>query len=678
MCATLKDNDLLETLESFEYPVIFCHSPNDEIVYHSNLPDVSMHDNFFMVQDLLPGVLDPQGSHGDTYAACLLGFLFPFIAPAEDGDIRQIMPMEDATCAISGNGEQEDDSLVVSGVPLVSHEWSVEDGENVDIGNGVDGVGSNSDSSAGSGSATTGDEAHGGNSNHVIDTTFTGNSQQLQQQQQPDGSGDNAVESGGNTIGGNNANSNMSDGTADLATGETGNDSGGNVNNSNANASNNIVNNTTSNNNNITSDSTSSSESATSGSISSNDSIHINDGDDGVLQGELVNNINPNNNVNSNNSNTTNATTSSGKSDSVGTSNDDGVVDGKNNSQEQQTTISTGGNDSNPASSGSIGNSTNNSEEQQTTVNTDGNSNNPASASSDSSSNNTDSNGLMNASTNNATTTTQATAITMSTAYTPQERESIIQTKCQGHTTLSRSLSILEVLGDFVTNPELIIDQRSDSAQYLAFLWLVYLDDAILCPPLSGTSSTATNDNEQETSQRIIQRYTMALMYYQFRGHEWSNCQSIQYNFNDSSMKIPSTCVVSVSLGTGDTVVGEVIEQLKDEAQEDVTATSTIIPAVRFLHSSHECTWFGASCDQTLATTTIASNNNSGTTRTSATLFSPITEISLPNNNLKGDIPLEIYDAFTELRMLALDGNEIGGSISEDIGKLNALKVLQL
>ena len=103
MCESMKDNDLLETVESFEYPVVFCHSPNDEIVYHSNLPDVSSFDNFILMQDL-PGGLNPQGDHYETFAECLVGFLFPFMAPPEDGNIRQIMPVEDGTCATTDVG----------------------------------------------------------------------------------------------------------------------------------------------------------------------------------------------------------------------------------------------------------------------------------------------------------------------------------------------------------------------------------------------------------------------------------------------------------------------------------------------------------------------------------------------------------------------------------------------
>lgn len=105
-CEAVKANDLLATVESFEFPVTFCHSPNDEIVFYSNLPNVSAFENFNMIEDL-PGVGDianPQGSHYESFPVCLLGFMFPFIAPPDEGIIRQITLVNDEACGSPANG----------------------------------------------------------------------------------------------------------------------------------------------------------------------------------------------------------------------------------------------------------------------------------------------------------------------------------------------------------------------------------------------------------------------------------------------------------------------------------------------------------------------------------------------------------------------------------------------
>jgi len=259
-----------------------------------------------------------------------------------------------------------------------------------------------------------------------------------------------------------------------------------------------------------------------------------------------------------------------------------------------------------------------------------------------------------------------ATMTQFPTNYTPNERENIILSKCSGHTSLSRSRAILEVLGQ-ITNPNLIVGQSKASAQYLAFQWITYLDDAILCPPpyetiandgnskiselesyiLNGSNDFDNNNTNlhdvltnEDLSLRIIQRYTMAVLYYSFNGHNWNNCQSLRNFYVQDS---PSDCV--------------------DKNNNDATA-------VRFLSSDHECTWYGVSCDIITA--------KSDSNRTDHFVYSSIKGISWPENNLKGPIPVEI-NTLTSLESLELTENHITGMIPFDaISDLDNIEILKL
>lgn len=104
ICEAAKENDLLETLESFDYSVIFCHSPNDEAVYYSNLPNIANNTNFMMIQDVpgLNGLVDPQSDHVTSGEECLYGFIYPFISSSDDDSIRQIAPIDEETCSRRG------------------------------------------------------------------------------------------------------------------------------------------------------------------------------------------------------------------------------------------------------------------------------------------------------------------------------------------------------------------------------------------------------------------------------------------------------------------------------------------------------------------------------------------------------------------------------------------------
>lgn len=68
LCDALNDNDLTELLETTEYPVRLCHSPDDEIVSFENLPD-------FEANALLE-FLPATGTHAEAGVLCLLQSVF--------------------------------------------------------------------------------------------------------------------------------------------------------------------------------------------------------------------------------------------------------------------------------------------------------------------------------------------------------------------------------------------------------------------------------------------------------------------------------------------------------------------------------------------------------------------------------------------------------------------------
>jgi len=215
--------------------------------------------------------------------------------------------------------------------------------------------------------------------------------------------------------------------------------------------------------------------------------------------------------------------------------------------------------------------------------------------------------------TDNMMTSTHANS---SLSLTPSERNQIIQTKCTGYNSISRAMSFLRLIStdSSLSNPEDVASLSS--YQHMAWTWLTHLDDAILCPPISSEETT-----------RVLQRYTMALIYYSTRGSKWFKCNSERANFFDED--------------DSPVVLGEC------DIQQD---------GHRFLSPLHECNWYGITCnDQAI-----------------------VTSIDLAENHLQGRIPQELYGALKTLVKLDLQANLIGGELSSRVGELVAMKELRL
>ena len=54
------------------------------------------------------------------------------------------------------------------------------------------------------------------------------------------------------------------------------------------------------------------------------------------------------------------------------------------------------------------------------------------------------------------------------------------------------------------------------------------------------------------------------------------------------------------------------------------------------------------------------------------------TSIELSNTNLVGEVPIEVYRVFDKLKVLDMESNGIGGTLSEDVGRLTELKVFRV
>jgi len=151
-------------------------------------------------------------------------------------------------------------------------------------------------------------------------------------------------------------------------------------------------------------------------------------------------------------------------------------------------------------------------------------------------------------------------------------------------------------------------------------------------------------------------------MYYSLDGDGWTNCSSDRRLDDDDDDDGDNAMDVTSEIGTCLTDNGKA--------------------AVRFLDASHECTWFGLSCNNN----DLDANSSISDSHADNIHYSPITEISLPRNNLRGTIPMEFYKAFERLSVWNMEGNEVDGTLNNDdddddddgVGSLVELKVLKL
>lgn len=190
-----------------------------------------------------------------------------------------------------------------------------------------------------------------------------------------------------------------------------------------------------------------------------------------------------------------------------------------------------------------------------------------------------------------------------------------------------------------VSDPSLF--SNTNSSEYKAFDWLVSKDGRFLCP----------------IDNTLVQRYVLALLYYETNGDNWWNC-----------------------------------------TQNEATDCGEF----PFLSPASECNWGGIDCDHSNSVSRITMSNNNmkgsipkeigslihlyelnleqndltGSIPDSMAKLTSLLYIDLDKNNLVGTIPEGVYDLLL-LQALDLDTNKLTGTISTRIGQLTDLYIVQ-
>ena len=188
-----------------------------------------------------------------------------------------------------------------------------------------------------------------------------------------------------------------------------------------------------------------------------------------------------------------------------------------------------------------------------------------------------------------------------------------------------------------------VSEQLSGNARKV---WLDAVDEAIIC----------AND-----TQRVIQRYLAALIYFQLGGPDWINCRAaINSNGTDYCLATNSSTISGGDLGS---------------LSRTITESNT-----RYLDASNECLWFGLHCKtfgfggRLLREEDLL--NDLRVLRSSD--YFPITTIDLQANNLSGPMYEEFF-ALQQLEAIYLDGNRlISGTVPSTIAEVSSLQFLGL
>ena len=179
---------------------------------------------------------------------------------------------------------------------------------------------------------------------------------------------------------------------------------------------------------------------------------------------------------------------------------------------------------------------------------------------------------------------------------TREDRDLLIQTKCDT-TAIERSRDILSELLTVSDSSSLI---NPETSQFKARDWLDNIDSAIICPG---------------ESERIHQRYRLALLYYQLGGDQWTRCSS-QEKHTSSLLSLP---------------VSSKVDDDDDDEEEEC-------PENPWLGAGNECQWYGMSCSGDDATSNDDDDNE----------YRPLEVLNLQSNNLSG----ELFDELVGLEQL--------------------------
>lgn len=191
-----------------------------------------------------------------------------------------------------------------------------------------------------------------------------------------------------------------------------------------------------------------------------------------------------------------------------------------------------------------------------------------------------------------------------------------LQIDCQDTTDrITDIYSLISTLSD----PQDVL--KDGTPQYKATKWLLYEDERGLCP-----------DDEF-----LLQRYTMAVIYFAFGGRKWRNCSSMVNN---------SPCVTE---------------------------------SERYLSKESECDWFGSKCNQKglMKQIQLVNNDLRGAMPSEITSLESLTRLELQDGGIVGPLPGAIGN-MTKLEVIQLNGNIMDGQIPSSLYLLSNLKILDL
>jgi len=179
----------------------------------------------------------------------------------------------------------------------------------------------------------------------------------------------------------------------------------------------------------------------------------------------------------------------------------------------------------------------------------------------------------------------------------------------------SERLEQIRSILSMVSDPLLLANGQTN--QGMAMDWIIFADEKHVCPG----------------SLTLVQRYVLALFYYNTLGDDWNTC----------------------------------------------FAEAPLCPESNWMSSAHECSWFGISCDENNKVTEIKfeSNNVAGFLPDEISALSSLKVLSLEKGSLGGTIPSTLGQ-LSKLVVLDLDYNAIKGSIPDEISMATDLQMIDL
>jgi hypothetical protein len=180
-----------------------------------------------------------------------------------------------------------------------------------------------------------------------------------------------------------------------------------------------------------------------------------------------------------------------------------------------------------------------------------------------------------------------------------------------------RRIGITQVIRT-VSSAEIVVDPMAN--QRKALDWVVNDDGFRLCPG----------------DPNVLQRYILALLYFQTSGDSWERCSANQ------------------------------TDDLACEGEP-------------FLSTSHECFWGGIRCESNLTVSAIHLDDNKlfGPLPSEVGALEDLAELDLDNNALVGKLPSSLGN-LTKLEVLDLDENLLTGAIPVELFNATSLRVLDL